>query len=151
MASDPNASISMQKSRQYQCWPAAIWQPRRPFRSNRAEWRASCIARTSLLPQHWIIPHIGLLFSPIYPVLGVPYLSHALLLPANPFPWCCVSILKMNEIVSQCQQRGRVSIPSLPIPLLLLFPFAMHLLVVMPTVLNESVVCVPNFRRKRRS
>ena len=48
----------------------------------------------------------------------------------------------MSEIVSQCQQRGRVSIPSLPIPLLL-FSFAMHFPVVTPTVLSftKALLC----------
>ena len=62
------------------------WTAKKKPLNNRTVFRASCMARTSLLPLHRVIPHISLLLSPIYPVLGVPYLSYTLLLPANPFP-----------------------------------------------------------------
>ena len=113
----------------------------------------------SLLYLHWVIPYIRLLLPPIYSVFGVPYLRHTLLLPANPFPWCCVSIFKLLKKIRQCQQWGRLSISSLPIPLAQLSPFAIHHPVVMPTVLSfkEALLCeiIPlkfvTFCVKRRS
>ena len=121
------------RSRQFQCCPTVNGSHEDPLVPMKEVGQLHSQSFTAALVHPYLVCHTW---------------ATLLLLPANPSPWCCVSILKMNKMVCQCQKRGRVSIP---IPLLLLFPFAMHLPVVTPTVLSWRNRCVPNFGRKRRS